>query len=146
MFNFCGWIGSCIVFEWNSLCNSLWPYKIPSNRDCFPANYSLVLKLWNFSTLNDLQYTVFLSCMAIYYINCCYHWMLNILVCVLLYVFIFMKILYKFCHMTVDNRGDMEGTFSTSNSRITAPNNCISHNYYVYFYNFYFVVVISWYV
>ena len=33
--------------------------RLPSNHECFPANYSLVLQPWNFSTASDLQYMVY---------------------------------------------------------------------------------------
>ena len=46
-------------FQWNSLYNRLWPYtRLPSKVECFPANYSLVLQLWNFPTSNNSQYMV----------------------------------------------------------------------------------------
>ena len=82
-------------------------------------------------------------------------------VCVCTIVFYYLvKILYKLwipLHVTVDNR-DVEGTFSTSSSRITAPNNCISHNIIVHIfcnlfnllkylmYVNYLPIVISWYI
>ena len=47
---------------WESIeirwCYKHWPYKTTSNRECFPANYSLVLQAQNFSTLNNSQYMV----------------------------------------------------------------------------------------
>ena len=46
---------------------------LPSNRDYFPENYSLILQLRNFSTLNDLQYTVYQPCTIVM----CIWWNVN---------------------------------------------------------------------
>ena len=63
---FTDWLVTANVFPWNSLCNNKpWPCKtIPSNRKCFPANYSLVLQPQSVSTSNDLQCMVY-HCKAI---------------------------------------------------------------------------------
>ena len=54
------------LFQLNSMCNRLWPYKTTVQLQMF---YSLVLQLWNFSTPNDLQFTaVILKWDLIYFI------------------------------------------------------------------------------
>ena len=55
---FCGPISTTKLFQWNSLCNKPCHAGLPSNYECFPVNYSLVLQPQNFSILNDLQYMV----------------------------------------------------------------------------------------
>ena len=57
---FADWLVTVILFQWNKLV--LWALAIQDYVQpwIFPANYSLVLQLWNYSTLNDLQYMVFI--------------------------------------------------------------------------------------
>ena len=61
---FCGFsgsIGNRKTFPVKQHAIGLGYARLPSNRECFPANYSLVLQPLNFFTLNDLQYTAFES-------------------------------------------------------------------------------------
>ena len=41
------------------LCNRVWPHEITTQPRMFPVNYSSFLQSWNFSTSNNLQYTIF---------------------------------------------------------------------------------------
>ena len=78
-----GSISSAKLFQWISD-NALVQYvKLPCNCECFPMNYYSFLQPQNFSTLNDLQYTVVKSalyltivtlCGEIYSQKLCKHW------------------------------------------------------------------------